>query len=401
MNRSDRSRTLLLRERQPRDCRLSSADVRYLLERHSHHLHLAPTGRRRIYQLTPAGHVGVIAAPDTRLVLRPKIPLQSLFFLLDPTAAIMLPSDETMPVPGSEAINFLAGRLAQLLEERAAAGLHHGYAERAESGPFLQGRLDVAAQMRDPAGRRDQLHCSFEEFTADVPCNQLPKETAVHLLRSPLLSDGVRSALRRALAPFEAVGPTTLAPEAFTRAAADRLTESYRPLLQLCWLLVEGLGPGEEVGGVHCPTFLLDMERIFERHVTAAVVRGFADRRRYSVAVQPQFRIVPADRTHAGVGVQPDVVVSRDGEPWQVVDAKWKRLDRNPLITEDFYQVLAYCTALGVHRATLVYPGKRDRRWTYRLERAGVRVDVRTLRVVGDRSECAAAVEQLRRRLRR
>jgi 5-methylcytosine-specific restriction enzyme subunit McrC len=400
-DRRSELRTIVLRERQSRACWLSPDDVRFLLERHPNHIAVAPTGRRHRYRLTPAGHVGVIAAPGVRLVIRPKIPLRSLFFLLDPAAAPVFTPDETIPVPGGEALNFLAARLVQLLEERAAAGLHRGYSERAEPGSFLQGRLDVAAQTRDPAARRDQLHCSFEEFGADVPCNQLPRATAEHVLRCPLVADGVRSALRRALRPFEAVNPAPLTADAFAQAAPDRLTEAYRPLLEVCWLLVEGLGPSENAGAFHCPTFLLDMERVFERHVTAAVVRGFSERGRYTVAVQPPFQVIAADGTHAGVRMQPDVVVSRGGEPWLVVDAKWKRLNKNPLITEDFYQVLAYCTALGVKRAALVYPGRRDRRWTYRLERAGVRINVLTLRVVGEREQCAAAVERLGRQILR
>jgi 5-methylcytosine-specific restriction enzyme subunit McrC len=379
---------------------LSAADVRFLLERHPTHLNLSPTGRRNCYRITPAGHVGVIAAPDTRLIIRPKVPLRSLFFLLDPGTAVTITDDRTTPVPGDETLTFLTSRLVQLLEERVAAGLHRGYTERAEQGSFLQGQLDVAAQLREVSPRRDQLHCRFEEFTADVLCNQLPKATAERVLRSPLIPEGVRSILRRALSPFESVGTTPLHADAFAAVTLNRLTESYRPLLDLCRLLVEGLGPSEDTGEFHCPTFLLDMERIFERHVTAAVVRGFANRERFAVAVQPWFRVAEPDASHPEVRIQPDVVVSRDGRPWLVVDAKWKRPGKIPLVTDDFYQVLAYCSALGVKRAALVYPGRRNRRWIYRVAQSGVCVEVYTLRVIGERAECEAAVVRLGRRLR-
>lgn len=392
-------RTILLRERQPRECRLSTADVDFLLARHRPHVEVLPTRDRNRYRLTPAGHVGVIAAPHTRLVIRPKLPLRSLFFLLDPTAPLLTADDQTTPVPGGEALNFLASRLAHLLEERAAAGLHRGYAQRDEPGPFLQGRLDVAAQVRDSSARRDQLHCRYDEFSADVPCNQVPRATAERVLGCPLVSERVRGALRRSLAPFELVRPVPLTPETFSRAQPDRLTEPYRPLLELCWFLVEGLAPGEDAGAVQCPTFLLDMERVFERHVTAGAVRAFAGQEGFTVAVQPEFRVTEPVAGHPGVRMRPDVVVSRDGEPRLVVDAKWKRLPKMPLITEDFYQVLAYCTALGVRRAVLVYPGRRNRTWRFRLTRPDVVVDVRTLRVVGEREECVAALERFGRRL--
>jgi len=40
--------------------------------------------------------------------------------------------DRAGTVLGTEALDFRAGRLAGLLAERAAAGLHRGYAERSE-----------------------------------------------------------------------------------------------------------------------------------------------------------------------------------------------------------------------------------------------------------------------------
>jgi 5-methylcytosine-specific restriction endonuclease McrBC regulatory subunit McrC len=84
-----------------------------------------------------------------------------------------------------------------------------------------------------------------------------------------------------------------------------------------------------------------------------------------------------------------------------VVDAKWKRLPQGALITSDVYQVLAYCAALGVGRAALVYPGRRNRKWEYAFAHAPVRLEVHTLRVVGSRRACQAAARRLARALQR
>src|SRR5207248_949769 len=125
--------------------------------------------------------------------------------------------DRADTIPGTEALDFLAGRLAHLLAERAAAGLHRGYAERAERGAFLQGRLDVAAQVRDGA-RKEALRCRFEEFTADVPCNRVPKTVAELVLRSPLAGERVRATVRQSLAGFDGVRAAALGPDAFAQA---------------------------------------------------------------------------------------------------------------------------------------------------------------------------------------
>src|ERR1700731_3217515 len=112
-------RTLTLTERMAARCRLTRAEVAFLRSGHRGHLQVAPTGRRGHYRVTPTGHVGTILTPESRLVIRSKIPLDNLFHLLDPAAAIRAFDDQTAAVPGADAFDFLAGRLAQLLAERA------------------------------------------------------------------------------------------------------------------------------------------------------------------------------------------------------------------------------------------------------------------------------------------
>ena len=63
--------------------------------------------------------------------------------------------------------------------------------------------------------------------------------------------------------------------------------------------------------------------------------------------------------------------------------------------------MLAYCTALGVGRAVLVYPGRRDRMRIYALRNAPICVEMRTLRVVGDAAACRRSLGRLGRALRR
>ena len=58
------TRTLFLRERLPRECRLSRADVDLLVADHRPHVAVVPTHRRGRYHLTPTDHVGTITLPS-------------------------------------------------------------------------------------------------------------------------------------------------------------------------------------------------------------------------------------------------------------------------------------------------------------------------------------------------
>ncbi len=385
-------RTVVLTEREPRRVRLAPADVEFLLAAHAGRIDVAPTGRGGVFRLTPRGCAGVVAAPTRRLVIQPKIPMQNLFLLLDPDDPAPATRDEAAPSPQADLLDFLAGRLARLLAERSAAGLRRGYRERAEEGPFLHGRIDVPAQLRENPGRKDRLHGRHDDFTADVPCNRAPRATAERLLASALLGERVREALRAALRGFDEVQSGSPTPDLFAAAEADRMAEGYGPLLDLCRLLADALGPTEAAGSTACPAFLLDMERVFERYVTRGVLEAFAGEEGWTAAAQQTHAVA------AGLEMRPDVTVHADGRPALVVDAKWKRPAGAPS-PADLYQMLAYCSALGVGRAVLVYPGRRDAVRRYALRNAAICVEMRTLRVVGDGAECRRSLVRLERRL--
>jgi 5-methylcytosine-specific restriction enzyme subunit McrC len=383
--------TIELTERASATCRLGPDDVDYLLATHRSHVEVLPTREPGCFRLTPRGHVGTLVAPGCRLVIRPKIPLRSLCYLLDPAAPITVAEDQSAAAPGTELLDLLAARLAALMAERAAAGLHRAYVEHAAHGPFLQGRLDVPAQLRELPGARDKVHSRFEDFTPDVPCNQFPKATAELVLRSPLLGEPGRQALGRVLRAFAPVRPLLPGPDAVADAGRDRLTAAYRPLLDLCRLLAEALGPTAAVGRSPCPAFLLDMERVFEGYCTRGLSSAFAGRAGFAAAVQPLCR--PA-RAAGGpdLAMRPDFALHRDGRPVTVVDAKWKR---SPNVRADLYQVLGYCAALGFRRGVLVYPGRRYRSWDYVFRGGAVRISVATLQVLGTRAACERSLRRL------
>ena len=394
-------RTIRLVERRPRECRLRRSDAEFLLAEHRGVVEVLPLRGGR-YKLTARGYAGVIVAPSCRFVLRPKLPLDDLLFLLDPAAPAPRFEDRADAEPGSELVDYLAARLAERLAERVAAGLQRGYVEQAGSGAFLRGRLDVPAQMREAQSRRDRFHVQGDEHTADTPWNRLPKATAESLLRSPALAPATRRTLEQALQGFAEVRSVPLDPADFDGLTLDRLTEPYRPLLDLCRLLALGLTPAAGTGTAPAPAFLIDLERAFEQHVTRGIREACAGRADRTVLVQPTVRLHAPLPGRPELVVRPDVVIEESGRALRVIDAKWKRLD-GPPEPDDLHQVLAYGVGLGANEVHLVYPGGRNRTRMYPLERSSVpmRVTLHTLRVRGGREKCRRALERLGRKLTR
>jgi 5-methylcytosine-specific restriction enzyme subunit McrC len=383
------TRTVRLTEYRPREVRLRRGDVDFLLGPGRGVIDLAPTTTPGRYRLTAGGFVGVLQAPTVRFVLRPKVPRTNLYHLLDPDVPPDEFADASEPEAGSDALDFLARRLAAGMRQRAAAGLSRGYVERSDRQPFLQGRLDVTAQVREPATARDRFHVTRDEFTTDLPIHQLPKATAEAALASPFISAATRAFLRDSLTGYPDV--TSVFPDP---AALDRVSDADRPFLDLCRLVARSLTPGESAGPTTGPGFLIDMERVFERYVERVVRAAAPD-----VTAQAEFRYhgpVPVGQPTL-VG-RPDTVIRQTGRVRCAIDAKWKRLD-GPPPPADVHQALAYAVGLGCRDVRLVYPGRRSAAWRYDLTEGNVTLTVHTLRVVGPRAACERSARRLGRSL--
>jgi 5-methylcytosine-specific restriction enzyme subunit McrC len=390
------ARILRLTEYRPREVRLRRADVDGLLATRGA-VEVVPTRRPQRFRVTAQGVAGVLLTPHLRVVIRPKIPAANLYLLLDPDAPPDAIADVSGAEPGTEAIDFLARRLADGMRARVAGGLPHGYVERTDQQPFLQGRLDVAAQARESHAGRDRFHVARQEFSPDSPFNRLLKATAEAVVASPFVTSAARAALRAAVAGYAEVQSAPLDPAAFDAIALDRLITPDRSLFELCRLLARGQRPTDAVGEVAAPGFLLDLERVFERYVERGLARHFLAT---EFEMQCEFCYhgpIPAGQPP--LTGRPDLVIRRGKEPTSVLDAKWKALD-GPPPAADVHQALAYAAGLGCRDVRLVYPGRRWSVWRYVLARSDVRLTIHTLRVVGDREKCEQSVRRLIRSLR-
>jgi 5-methylcytosine-specific restriction endonuclease McrBC regulatory subunit McrC len=399
MHSLSQPRTLILTERKPHIARLAPGDVAFLMEHHRGCLEVLPTGRRDCYRLTALGCIGVLIAPTCRFIIRSKVPLANVFAMLDPIVAVPDESDRIAPASGTEALEFLAGQLACRMAERVAAGLHRAYREQCEQGTVLHGRLDLSAQMRETPGRKELLHSQYDELSADVSSNRAVKATAEALLASPLLGAEVRAALRQVLIGFESVSSVALSARLWDVIEAARLPAEYRPLLDLCRLLADSLTLNDAAGNTSTPSFLLDLERIFEMHVTRGVVEVFAQSSDHTVAVQATHTVSEPVADQPDLTIRPDLTIDRDGRTVLVIDAKWKRLPRNAE-TADLYQVLAYGTTLGANGVVLVYPGKRWSFREYQFRHTPLRLMLCTLQVGVTRPACLRSVGRLARALK-
>lgn len=363
--------------------RLPRAEVDFLLTHAKHHFEITPTFERRKYHLTPRGFVGFIDGPTYRYAIGPKIAWPNLRLLLGL-------SDETpgqAVEPKGGLLAMLAIEFAEQLEALTRTGLVAGYREAEVVSTFLRGKLRTADQMRDVAARAfpDRFHIEEEVFDLNTPWNRIPKATASALLRRELPVD-VRQRVEVAAQALASVPDSAVTDADFAAALAEPRAASYRPLLEVCRLVLSGFAAADPIGS-GCGAFLIDLGREFERYLTRALERELSTRPNWNLQGQPAFALGPTE-------LQPDIVIRKDGAAWAVLDAKWKT---TTLEASDLHQVLAYATLTGASRVGLVYPGRTDRRTHFTTPDGRVRVSRYRLRVVGTTAELAASITKLAR----
>jgi 5-methylcytosine-specific restriction enzyme subunit McrC len=191
--------------------------------------------------------------------------------------------------------------------------------------------------------------CRFDEYTADIRLNRILRGAALHLLRLPGVTVSTRQALQRLASMLDESGSCTTAdltvPVVFTR-----LNQHCRPAERLARMILGNETLRGSVGSAGAGVFLIDMNKAFEVFVAARLSRYLTG----CVTVCPQ-QSGPLD-LEGSVGIRPDLVFKRKADQVvYVADTKYKISADGYGRDADYYQILAYATALDVPEGMLIY----------------------------------------------
>ena len=306
------------------------------------------------WRLTSQGWVGFIpVSPDLLLALRPKVPMRSLFGMLE--YAYQLNFAVLPGLIDCATLEEFYDRLAHLLAKRILArqrqGLYRAYVPRAEPLAYVRGRLDVPRMIRRPWDT--SLDCQFEEHTADVEDNQILAWTLRCIAQSGLCTERSLPAIRKAwrgMAGAISLVPVTAA--ACVRRSYNRLNHDYQTSHGLCRFFLENSGPTHADGEHTMFPFLVDMAQLYEKFVAAWLATPA--RLPAHVNLRAQERVHYGQDAAAHFRIDLALYDLAAGVPLCVLDTKYK----TPVAPapEDVSQVVTYAHAKGCTEAILVYP---------------------------------------------
>ncbi len=301
------------------------------------------------WRVTAEYWVGSVARGDLVVRVAPKIGAVQVLRLLAMAdgAADLAVDDEQVDVAADAELSAVLARMFVLEAEQAlASGPLRGYREEDQTLSVLRGRLRLRDQYLRRFGQLSPLEVTVDEWTVDTAENRIIRSAALSLLALPGLPRDVTTDLRRLdrlLVEAEQLVPGAPLPS----WQPTRLNARLHALLGLAELTLRHVSIENLAGETVVHGFRVNMAHLFERLIARLLMD--AD------PAWSEQTTLPLDVRETLV-IRPDLTRD-DGTGWSgVADTKYKVLDEAGKVSNaDIYQLVTYCTRLGLTRGHLIY----------------------------------------------
>ena len=262
--------------------------------------------------------------------------------------------------------------LVELTNRQIRRGLRGDYVDRSEPLKMVRGRIDFNRTLSDLLMSKGQLHCEYQEYSLNVPRNQIIATTLQRQSRSVFegsTSDHVNALkfdVERLVRTMDVIDRVELdrsliANEMHKLGPNER---EYKLMLRVCEMLYMPKMPMDLDDDVS--EGFRDWVRKRENEIFEAFVANFCtielQGRGWDVASQTQQRWNETGSGRIGdarlPNMQPDIVLThRETGKIVIADTKWyrsvvsERFDTRTIHTNNLYQIYAYLASQD-HRGT-------------------------------------------------
>jgi len=245
--------------------------------------------------------------------------------------------------------DLFAGILAVGVGRQLKQGLYREYLERKEDLSVVRGKIDMPGTVRNQIERKRLITCEYDELSEDNLLNQILKTTVMLLLRHGDVSSDRRNDLKKEMLFFSNVSEVEPASIRWSSIHFQRNNQSYRTLISICQLIIEGMLLTTDDGEYRLASFIDDqrMSRLYEKFILE-----------YYIKEHPEIKANASKIPWAlddGVGtllpeMQSDIMLeSKSGDTVLIIDAKYythvlaqNRFNMRMIYSANLYQIFTY-----------------------------------------------------------
>lgn len=242
--------------------------------------------------------------------------------------------------------NLFAAILARGIGRQLKQGIYREYLNRKEDVAVVRGKIDMPGTIQNRLAKKRVLACEYDELSENNLLNQILKTTVMLLLRHAKVDAEYKTDLKKEMLFFSNVDTIDPASVHWASIRFQRNNNTYRMLISLCQLVLEGMLMTTDDGEYKLATFIDEqrMSRLYEKFILE-----------YYAKECPQVKAIAAQIPWAlddGIGtmlpvMQSDIMLSH-GSRVLIIDAKYythttqTQYNVHTLHSNNLYQIFTY-----------------------------------------------------------
>ena len=164
---------------------------------------------------------------------------------------------------------MFAAILGKGVASQLKQGLYREYILQEEELSVLRGKLNIQGTIRNKIQHKQKLSCEYDELSENNLLNQILKTTMQVLVRQKTVKQEHKVVLKKNLVFFDNVDVIEPGQIKWDRIRYQKNNQSYRMLMNVCYLVITGLILSTDKGEVKLATFLDDraMHSLYEKFI--------------------------------------------------------------------------------------------------------------------------------------
>lgn len=245
-----------------------------------------------------------------------------------------------------EMYDLLAAVLAKGIGLQLKQGLYREYINYQEELAVMRGKINMPGTIKNRLAHERVLTCDFDELSENNQLNQILKTTVLLLLKNGKVKTDYKDDLKKKMLYFSNVDTPEPTSIRWSSIRFQRNNQTYRMLISICQLIVEGMLITTESGDYRLASFVDEqrMCRLYEKFILEYYSKHF-----------PKLTVSASQIPWAlddGLGtmlpvMQSDIHLQKDNTVL-IIDAKYYshttqvQFDKHTLHSNNLYQIFTY-----------------------------------------------------------
>ena len=272
------------------------------------------------------------------------IPIHNVYYML--SYAFQILNEQSYKNIATEQFHNTADLMAAILSKGIATQIKRGlgkeYIPQREALSTLKGKMDITESIKTQTILKKQMWCTYDEFSVNGTKNRIIKSTVELLLGSDIPKHRKKE-LRKLMVFFSDVKNIDLHSVNWNMKY-DRNNKTYRMLISICYLVVNGLLQTNSEGNTKIMDFLDEqsMFRLYEKFILGYYKKHYTE-------LSSSASRIPwsVDNTIMLPVMQSDIHLQKNNTVL-IIDAKYYshttqvKYDNHTLHSNNMYQIFTY-----------------------------------------------------------